>query len=278
MPKSRSSFKPFDYQTLVRFSLGLFIFVGFLSSTFLVNLNQDVRNQAMIDDGIVEVRSQTIPSNQISQGQTTQIALQVNTNNVAIVGTQFIINVESSPSFAPLTTDQITIPSQSGLEPIYKKVEDLGGGSYEIQLSLRPRGEISKDLQYSNNNFVTIVQFPVTATDSSGQMNFSYDPEMSYILDGESADVMKTASAFTVNTVENPQPTVSTPPGKPTSTPRPTKKPAVTRDPRITRRPAQRPPFFYPRSKFRRKVRQYLRDRDTNWSWWNWRRDHDNDR
>lgn len=279
MPKNNRRLKPFTTQIFGYFTLGLFIFVGFLSSVYLTGISQDTRNQAMVADGIVEVQSVITPSNEINPGQTAQVALQMNTHNVSIVGTQFILTVDTNMgpnAFAPLTAEQITIPTQSGLQAIYKNVVDTGDGTYEIQLSLRPAGNISESLRYSNNSFVTIVQFPITATGTSGQRYFTYDTEYSYILDGENVDVMKSASGFQVNIAPSVSPTVQPPTstpkvsGLPTTqvTRRPTtsKTPYPTRNPRITKRPAERPPFFYPRSKFRRKVRQYLQNHDQ--SWW----------
>jgi hypothetical protein len=280
MPSRKSkSFKPFTKKLLAQFSLGIFIFAGFLSAMFLSTESQDLRNQAMVEDGIVEIRPSYSPSNGvITAGSAGQLNLQINTHEVPIIGVQLILQVESNADLT-LSQNSLVIPSESGLDAIYSNVVSLDGGGYEVQLSLKPRGPVSSTARFSNNSFQTIAQLNLNPQ-AAGSINFVYDVEMSYVLDGDSADVMKTATGFNMTVVEKTTPTTqptTTPratrtPGDPsptrapqaTSTPRPniTKSPAPTRAPWVTRKPPQRPPFFYPRSKYRRKIWRYLQRND----------------
>lgn len=224
-----SSFKkihPFDRQAMIHFSLGFFIFVGFLSATFLMSQAQNLQSRAMIPTGTVQVRT-TLESgkNSFTVGQPDTVNLQLNTFDTQVIGVQLIYTVTST-SFPTLTPDQIVIPAESGFVELFKNVTPVFGG-YLVQIAVRPAGSISPTLTFSNNAFVNIVKMSVTPS-SPGAFNIVFDPQQSTSLTTNSTDVLKTVPSFAVSVDDQVTPTATVQPGTspmPTSTliPSPTK-------------------------------------------------------
>lgn len=194
---SSKKFHAFDNHMIGRFVLGVFLFAGVLSSTFMISKQTDNRDQAMRATSTVEIRPVIANgANTLTAGQPSLLNLQMNTSGTPIAGVQLVYKMYSSvvPTF---TADQITVPVESGLTVLYKNVTAIPGG-YEVKVALRPSGALNADLSYSNSAFVSIVQMNFTPV-SDGTVNFAYDTESTSVLNTSSVNVLKIPTSFSIN-------------------------------------------------------------------------------
>lgn len=226
-----NSIHPFDRKMFVRFALGVFIFAGFISGSFLVSQPQDNRHQAAtLGTGPVEIR----PG--VGAGVTSFVAkrptslnLQLNTYNLPIIGVQLVYSINSAvlPSFS---ADQIVIPPNSGFTTLFKNVTRTTSG-YNVQLALRPSGSINPSLTYSNNSFTDIVQMTLIPS-GQGSISLNFVPTQTTSLTANSTNVLKPVASFTIPVLAEPTPvllTTPTPVSQPTGVPQKTATPKPTR-------------------------------------------------
>ncbi len=218
--KQRSRFKAFNHAMMLQFSLGLFIFVGILSASFLMNGNQDNRSEAMSSSGVVQLRPILSSGRQyFTVQELNNLSFQLNTNNTKVTSLNLTFGVQSSV-LNTLSANQVTLFANDRWVVVGKTVTPVSGG-YVVRLALK-----AKNTSVSTSSYTPLFQLALTPV-KAGSITVAFDKSRSVALDTNNRDVLKSMDPFSFSVQRS-----STPIGYPTTqvTPRPTAVPLNVQD------------------------------------------------
>ncbi len=228
MKKTTKSFlqKPSTTGVLLAVLTVAFSVVGLLLVQAPLQNPQDIRRQASIDNGVVEISNTVTPGTKITVGQETEVVFKVTTHSVPTDGIQVLFNVISD-SFDTLTADVIT---GTGLQAAGTQVERTQDG-FLVQALALP-AQIGQPFTTAEPAAFLRVSFIPT---QAGTITFNFDREESIsILHGSNPleDKLKHVPSLTLTVNEEPSddPEVSpspSPSASPDVSPSPSPSPAV---------------------------------------------------
>jgi hypothetical protein len=185
----------------------LFVVLGAASLFYLqkpLQDAQDIRNQASIDGGQVELTSELVSSSTFTSGAPSVIDLKYNSNGVQLTGIQIVVKVQANTE-----TPLIEVPATSNLQAIYQEVEQVSDG-YLVSVIVA-----SKTLggAFSSSTATTFAKVTVPLL-TPGQIVLSYDRPNSIATVANSTpprDELRTPvdATFTIGSAVSPSPVVS---------------------------------------------------------------------
>ncbi len=200
--------------------------VGLLLLQQPLSESQDIRQQASVADGKVEISYQAMTGQRLKVGEPVEVVLAVNTNGTLTNGVQVVFNVVTNV-FNTMTADVIT---QTGLQSASTQIERTSDGFLVGALALP--AQIGQSFSTTTN--VSFLKIGFTPT-RAGTIEFNFDREHSIVTTHNSnppTDQLMHVSGL-VLTVVNPA-------GSPSPTPSvsPSPSPSVSPSPSPTATPA----------------------------------------
>lgn len=178
-------------------SLLLFSGLAIILAQFFLPANQDIRNQAMVPDGISEL-SLVPGSGNLTMGAEQQIAIKLNTKSSKIYGVQLKFNVITNGTIGAL---QATFNKSIALNELYSKVEKTNDG-YLVTFAGVPK-TVSSTAYYANNEPTTLLTLAFTPTkEGTIAINFDTENTKTKSFETNSVDQLKTIGQTTYNVRE----------------------------------------------------------------------------
>ncbi len=181
---------------------------------------QDIRQQASVASGQVQLTSQVTSSQIYQAGAPTTIDLRYNSQGVQLSGIQIVTRVTAN-SETPL----ITVPSSSPFQAIFQEVEQVSGG-YLVSVIITPK-TIGTSFSSTSPTTFAQIQVPLRA---AGQISLVYDRANSFATVANTSpprDELRTPEDVTYSIIA----AAASPSPSPSVTPSPSVSPAVTPSP-----------------------------------------------
>lgn len=198
--------------------------------------SQDIRQQASVADGNVEISFAPESGSQFLLTDPGVIEFSVNTNNIQVDGVQLVFNVVTDTL---LTPPEFILDDNAGLQIAYQQIETTADG---FLVSVIMIGEqIASPFSTANEQVIGELRFNPSI---SGQMTLNFDVENSIATVYNSnppEDELKTIPTVTYNVYENNSQTSPTPTPSPSPTTEVSPSPTAEVSPSPTGTPSPTP-------------------------------------